>query len=63
MVKWTATTASTNRGTQAYWNRAGGGQLVVDRTVAADAEGVASIRVPLHSVFALTTKALPADMK
>jgi len=45
------------------WNRAGGGQLVVDRTVAANARGVASTTVPLHSVFALTTKALPADLK
>ena len=41
------------------WNRAGKGRLVVDRTIAADASGVAKITVPLHSVFALTTKALP----
>jgi hypothetical protein len=41
------------------WNRAGGGQLVVDSTIAADADGVARITVPLHSVFALTTKSLP----
>ena len=41
------------------WNRAGGGKLVVDSTIAADADGVARITVPLQSVFALTTKSLP----
>jgi hypothetical protein len=41
------------------WNRAGGGKLVLDRTVSANAAGTAKINVPLHSVFALTTKPLP----
>jgi hypothetical protein len=41
------------------WNRAGGGKLVFDRTVTVNAAGTAKITVPLHSVFALTTKPLP----
>jgi hypothetical protein len=41
------------------WNRAGGGHLVVDRTITTDGGSVAKITVPLHSVFALTTKTLP----
>jgi hypothetical protein len=41
------------------WNRAGGGQVVVDSTIAADANGVATITVPLQAVFALTTKSAP----
>jgi hypothetical protein len=45
--------------TLALWNRAGGGHLVNDRTVRSDASGLARVNdVPLHSVFALTTKTL-----
>jgi hypothetical protein len=42
------------------WNKAGGGKNVLDKTIATDAAGVARLTAPLHSVFALTTKALPA---
>ena len=42
------------------WNRAGGGRLVVDGTVTTDSAGRAAVRAPLHSVFALTSKTLPA---
>jgi Glycosyl hydrolase catalytic core len=38
------------------WNRAGDGQNEVVGTIAADAAGVASVAVPLHAVFSLTTK-------
>ena len=42
------------------WNKSGNGQIVRDSTVTANADGVAQVRsVPLQSVFALTTKALP----
>jgi hypothetical protein len=41
------------------WNRAGGGHVVVDSTITTGAERVKTIEVPLHSVFALTTKTLP----
>lgn len=41
------------------WNKAGGGTLHRESQVKADAAGVVKINVPLHSVFALTTKALP----
>jgi hypothetical protein len=43
----------------ALWNKAGGGTLHRESQVKADAAGVVKINVPLHSVFALTTKALP----
>ena len=43
------------------WNRAGDGKLDVDTTLTADSAGIARIRAPLHSVFALTSKALPAS--
>ena len=38
------------------WNRAGDGRNEVVGTIAADKAGVATVVVPLHSVFALTTK-------
>ena len=44
------------------WNRAGGGKLVLDQTITTNASGEARMTTPLHSVFALTTKALPADL-
>jgi hypothetical protein len=40
------------------WNRAGGGKLTLGRAVTTDAAGVAALEIPLHSVFALTTKRL-----
>lgn len=42
------------------WNRAGGGQLASDGTITADGRGVARLTVPLHAVFALTTKTVPS---
>ena len=42
------------------WNRAGGGQNVLDSTVATDGGGIARMTVPLNSVFALTSKPLPS---
>ena len=44
------------------WNRAGGGKLVLDQTITTNASGEARMTTPLHSVFVLTTKALPADL-
>jgi hypothetical protein len=44
------------------WNRHGDGKLARGRSVTTDAAGTARIAVPLHSVFALTTKALPAAL-
>jgi hypothetical protein len=44
--------------TLVVWNRAGGGRLAADTTVAADAAGVVHVDVPLHAVFALTTKSV-----
>jgi hypothetical protein len=38
------------------WNRSGGGQNEVVGTIAADETGIATVAVPLHAVFALTTK-------
>jgi Glycosyl hydrolase catalytic core len=38
------------------WNRSGDGQNEVVGTIAADETGIATIAVPLHAVFALTTK-------
>jgi hypothetical protein len=38
------------------WNRDGDGQNEVVGTIAADKAGVARVAVPLHAVFALTTK-------
>jgi hypothetical protein len=42
------------------WNRTGGGRLVRDGAVTTDPDGSARLRAPLHSVFALTSKPLPA---
>jgi hypothetical protein len=43
-----------------YWNLGGRGKLkLVKEPVKADAGGVATVRAPFHSVFALTTKKLP----
>jgi hypothetical protein len=42
--------------TLVVWNRAGGGRLVADTTVTANARGVIRVDVPLHAVFAITTK-------
>jgi hypothetical protein len=42
--------------TLVVWNRAGGGRLAADTTVTANAGGVVRMKVPLHAVFALTTK-------
>jgi hypothetical protein len=43
-----------------FWNKAGGGRLRLDPPIVTDSAGVVKIVAPLHSVFALTTKALPA---
>jgi len=40
------------------WNRDGGGGLVREPDVTADGSGSATLIVPLHAVFALTTKAM-----
>ena len=46
-----------------FWNERGGGGLVRSPTpITTDADGVATVTAPLHSVFALTTKALPASL-
>jgi hypothetical protein len=39
----------------AVWNESGDGTNAVDADVATDAAGVATLTVPLHGVFALTT--------
>jgi hypothetical protein len=45
------------------WNQGGGGGLVrMPAPIVADAGGEAKVTAPLHSVFALTTKALPAKL-
>jgi hypothetical protein len=43
------------------WNRTGSGQNEVVGTIAADEAGVASVSVPLHAVFALSTKPVSLD--
>ena len=45
--------------TLVLWNKDGKGRNRIDRTVKTDVHGIASFSVPLHSVFALTTKKLP----
>lgn len=42
------------------WNKKGGGRLRIESTVTTNANGIASFQVPLHSVFALTTRKVPA---
>src|SRR5262245_34480071 len=42
----------------ALWNKNGGGKLVFEEPVTVSARGKAAIEVPLHSVFALSTKTL-----
>ena len=42
------------------WNKDGRGGLVIDQPVTVTAAGVAPISVPMRSVFALTSKELPA---
>jgi hypothetical protein len=42
--------------TLVLWNRGGGGQLLSGGTITANGDGVARLTVPLHAVFALTTK-------
>lgn len=42
--------------TLVLWNRTGGGQNEVVAEVAVDDAGVATVAVPLHAVFALTTR-------
>ncbi len=38
------------------WNRSGNGKLAVGHPVLSDAAGIASLEIPIHSVFALTTR-------
>lgn len=46
-----------------FWNRAGGGKLVVDPApFTTNGSGEVMVKAPEHSVFALTTKALPANL-
>lgn len=45
-----------------FWNQGGGGGLVRGEQRIANARGEVSVTAPLHSVFALTTKALPANL-
>jgi hypothetical protein len=47
--------------TLVVWNRAGGGQNHIVGNVAANGEGVATVEVPLHAVFALTTRPVPYE--
>jgi len=42
--------------TLVVWNQAGGGRNHIVGNIAADSEGVATVEVPLHAVFALTTR-------
>jgi hypothetical protein len=44
--------------THVLWNRAGGGRLASEGTVRANSAGEVKVTAPLHSVFALTTKAV-----
>ena len=45
-----------------FWNQGGGGGLVRGEKRTANARGEVTVTAPLHSVFALTTKALPANL-
>jgi len=44
------------------WNKGGRGRLAGEATITTDARGTAHVAAPLHSVFALTTEELPAEL-
>lgn len=60
-VPYTITGLPKNKAmTLLLWNKKGGGRLRNEGPVTTNAQGLAALRIPLHSAFALTTKHVPA---